>query len=134
MKAAHIFLLLALAPLFMACQPDRKEIRSNRWEVNYLRAAEADSNWTAPGDYTLEFPERNQFSLRLDVNTCGGAADFRINSGIRFDGIYCTEACCDSEFAAQLLQLLPKVKQYEWSDEQLVLKGENGLQIFLTRK
>lgn len=136
MKISKIifYTVFVSALAFTACQPERNEIRANRWEVSYLKMAENDSNWTATGSYVLEFPARNQFSLQLDVNTCGGEADFRINSGIRLDGVYCTEACCDSEFAAQLLQMLPKVKQYAWNEEQLILKGDGGLQIVMIRK
>lgn len=129
-----LWAVVLLAALLTACFPDRKEIRANTWIVVSLKPSATDSTWNPGVVYELTFPENRTFSIRLDVNSCDGTAAFNPNNIIFFNDIGCTQACCDSPFAAELLRLLAQVNRYQFNDDQLELTGNNGIVINFTRK
>lgn len=133
-NALQLVAVAVLILLFTACFPDRKEIRDNTWVAVSLKSSNEDSTQNPAAPYELTFPEKRSFSIRLDVNTCGGEALFSPNNIIVFNDIACTEACCDSDFAAELVRLLREVNRYQFNDEQLVLTGNNGINITFVRK
>jgi hypothetical protein len=133
-NASMLVVVVVFGALLTACFPDRKEIRSNTWIAVSMKASETDSTWNPSAAYELTFPENRTFSIRLDANSCGGSAVFNPNNIIFFNDISCTEACCDSPFATELLRLLALVNRYQFNDDQLELSGNDGIVINFTRK
>ncbi|MDP2187080.1 MAG: META domain-containing protein [Sphingobacteriaceae bacterium] len=133
-NALRITMVVVMCTLLSACFPDRKEIRDNTWIAVSLKASDNDSTWNPGAAYELTFPEKRGFSIQLDVNTCGGKVVFNPNNIIFFNDIFCTEACCDSPFATELLRLLAKVNRYQFNENQMVLTGNNGITISFVRK
>jgi heat shock protein HslJ len=80
-------------------------------------------------DYILSFENDHQFGLKLDINLCGGGVDFKKETVDFSEGIYCTKACCDSEFANTLIQLLPENTHWNVSNNQLNFSNKKGLEI-----
>ena len=75
-----LWAVVLLAALLTACFPDRKEIRENTWIAVSLKPSATDSTWNPGAVYELTFPEKRTFSIRLDVNSCGGIAAFNPNN------------------------------------------------------
>jgi hypothetical protein len=133
-NALMLWAVVLLAALLTACFPDRTEIRENTWIAVSLKPSATDTTWNPGAVYELTFPEKRTFSIRLDVNSCGGIAAFNPNNIIFFNDISCSEACCDSPFATEMLRLLAEVNRYQFNDDQLELTGNNGVVINFTRK
>lgn len=133
-NALKIMMVALMGTWLLACVPDRKEIRDNTWIAVSLKSSENDSTWNAGAVYELTFPEKRTFSIQLDVNLCGGKVVFNPNNIILFNEIGCTEACCDSPFATELIRLLGEVNRYLFNDNQMVLTGNNGITINFVKK
>jgi hypothetical protein len=130
----RVTMVVVIGALLTACVPDRKEIRNNTWIAVSLQPSDNDSIWNPGAVYELTFPEKRSFSIQLDVNKCGGKVVFNPNNIILFNDIFCTEACCDSPFAVELLRLLGEVNRYQFNDDEMVLTGNDGITINFVRK
>ncbi|MFN3529860.1 MAG: META domain-containing protein [Bacteroidia bacterium] len=129
----YLGLLWAVIVLY-ACNPDRKEVTSNDWIPVNVRLNSSDSLRTTSNIYTMSFEGRRNFNLQLTVNTCGGKVEFKPNNVVLFNDIGCTEACCDSEFAGMVLEVLKNVNRYQFNEEFLNMSGNNGEEISFIRK
>lgn len=116
-----------------ACNPERSEVTDNIWVPVSLKESDSDSTRTAPRMYELSFNGRTAMVLKLDVNTCDGTVRFRPNNVVFFNDIGCTEICCDSPFTLKLRELLQLVNRYQLNENQLILTGNDGVQINLDR-
>lgn len=130
-----VFKALILTSIFAlaACNKDKDILFSNEWIAASITQENGDFI-TPNSDYTLILESKSQFSLRLDVNLCGGKVYFRRQKVNFKDGIYCTEACCDSEFAIALVNNLDKTRNWSIVGNRLMLKNDKGLLIVFNRK
>ena len=117
-----LILLLFPVCLFFACDnsdvddmgnvKNPIDITQSDWKVIEIKNDTDVSNPAAV--YSLKLNDDGTFEIRLDVNTCGG--DYEINlvdKRIAFDPVLCTEACCDSENALDIAEVLARVTRYE---------------------
>ena len=132
MKIKAIFFLFLL--VVVACKKDDSTNGGDligQWEVIELKKPMGSLQSTDnPGVYILELQEDGNFTLQLDVNSCFGDYTYDNKDGtIDIEGAACTEACCDSDFAEDLVQLLPKMDSYSVSNETLELTGKGEIQL-----
>jgi len=117
-----------------SCSKDEKAMLNGDWTVEKIRV-HTDSTWRFPSNsYVLTLSENKSYSIHLDINTCGGSAKFEHNQQVVFQTGACTKACCDSEFALKLMNILHTCTTYDNSDLRLQLKTNVGGQIFLIKK
>lgn len=84
------------------------------WRVIEVKNGEEVDNPAA--SYILKLADDGTYSLRLDVNTCTGNYDIDLqNKRISFDG-GCSEACCDSDPALNIAEILGQTVRYEIAD------------------
>jgi hypothetical protein len=134
MRTIQTLILVLLASLHLACTPERREVTSNEWIALSLSGINGDSSSNPPAEYILRFPQRRSFSIQLDVNSCGGTVQFQPNNVILFNGIGCTEACCDSEFATRMLAIMGVVNRFQFNNDQLIMLGNAGEKLVFQRK
>ena len=111
----------------LGCNKIDKKLTETTWVAKSYKVASSSSNEQAPATYTLLFKEK-EINLSLDVNQCGGDYSIGNNNKINFSSLYCTEACCDSDFAIAIVSLLPKMKTYVINKYKLTLKGEGEIE------
>jgi len=70
---------------------------------------------------SLIFRKDGTYSLKLDVNSCGGTFNSGINNQLEIESPACTEACCDSKFSEKLASMISKVSTYSISGNILKL-------------
>jgi len=70
----------------------------------------------------LTLSKSGSYSLKLDINSCGGQFNTSGKNGISIESGACTEACCDSPFSQKLTSMLPKVKSYQIDKNTLRLE------------
>lgn len=126
-------LILLLLLSTMACNPERSEVTDNLWVPVSMKESDGDSTRTAPREYVLSFNGRRAFEIKLDVNTCQGTVQFRANNVVFFNDVGCSEICCDSPFTLKLLELMQLVNRYQLNDNQLIMTGNDGVQINFDR-
>ncbi|MEM1325531.1 MAG: hypothetical protein AAGI23_06230 [Bacteroidota bacterium] len=120
-------LLLSLLFLGWNCQKECCEdlIQSDRaWIVDYIETD--DGRTDAPHDVTFRFESDSTFSLKLDLNSCGGS--YTINESQQTweaKNVFCTLACCDSDFSEQAAFLIGHADQIEVNGKRFILsRGE----------
>jgi len=69
----------------------------------------------------LTFKKDGTYSMKLDVNSCGGRFSLDKNNQIEIESPACTEACCDSKFSEKLTMMISKVTSYSISENTLKL-------------
>jgi heat shock protein HslJ len=122
---AKIQILVAAFTILVACQKDQMVVDQTicqTWEAKTFISLESvayPKNENAP--ILLTFKEDGTFSLRLDINSCGGTFKTRNGNQIEIEYPACTEACCDSPFSTKLASMLPKVTSYQLEDQSLQL-------------
>lgn len=127
-------LLFGILLACWACSTGQQDVIENTWSVRSYRMSDTDSLRNTSQSYVLSFADRRTFSFRLDANTCGGSVTFKPNNVVIFtQSPTCTEACCDSPFAQGALEAIKQVNRFELLNEQLVLTGNNGLRIELSK-
>lgn len=122
---AKIQFLVAVFTMLVACQKDQVVVDRticHTWEAKTFISLESVAyprNENTP--ILLTFKEDGTFSLRLDINSCGGT--YKTGNGNKIEIQYpaCTEACCDSQFSSKLASTLPKVTSYRLEDQTLQL-------------
>ena len=124
-------LLLALMAGMMTTSCAKKDIyidlTSNNWEVIKIKK-QGESSYTKTGEsYILSFTSENTYTINLDVNNCFGDYDITSNGNIEIGLMGCTQICCDSEFAQDLAQLLPKMTTYYGKGDELIFEGEGKI-------
>ena len=126
----RILILTILVGLIMwSCEKEdiNIDITSNNWEVVKIKK-QGESTYTKTKEsYVLEFTSDTTCTLKLDVNNCFGNYEI-INSGnIKINPMGCTEICCDSDFAEDLLLLFPKMTEYYGKGKELIFEGQGKI-------
>jgi heat shock protein HslJ len=129
----HLLLILTITFSSLSCFSGNKSALTDRdWGIRQIKFSGAADWVTLPGTYRLSFSDNNQASIRLDVNTCFGDVEIGTRS-IDLNLTACTEACCDSEIALQMLQSLYRVDQYTIKGDSLRLYGPDTILAFPLR-
>ena len=103
------------------------EIISYNWEVVKIKEQGESSYTKAYESYVLEFISDTTYTLKLDVNNCGGHYEILNNGNIDISPMGCTKICCDSEFAEVLSRLFPKMTEYYGTGDELIFKGQGEI-------
>jgi heat shock protein HslJ len=133
MKKSFHLLIFILFSTLSACNKDKGIILDNEWIAASITFENGDVS-TPFAEYTFLLESKNQFRLQLDINLCGGTVNFRKKTVDFKDGIGCTEACCDSDFAVALVTKLTDTKYWEISNNQLILTNDSSLRIVFDKK
>ena len=114
------FLLFSIFSVFLilnSCHKDQVSVASDicqTWEAKTFISLESvaypKNENTA---ILLIFKKNGTYSLKLDINSCGGNFTSGKNGKLEIESPACTEACCDSKFSEKLATMLPKVTTYE---------------------
>ncbi len=130
-----IFYTLFFASFFflIACEKDKDVISDSTWIASSIKFENGD--FANPNSqYYLVFEHKGQYRLQLDINLCGGEISFKEKSVKFKNGMGCTEACCDSDFAIALVDNLTKTKNWVLNANQLVFTNDKGLEIIFVKK
>jgi hypothetical protein len=120
------FLLLSTFSVFVilnSCKKDEKvnSILFSTWEAKSFMSLESVAYPKNENNkILLTFKKDGTYSLKLDINSCGGNFASGKNNQLEIDFPACTEACCDSQFSSKLATMLPQVTSY--SIEGTILK------------
>lgn len=117
-----------------SCSKDEKAMLSSTWKVENMKVHPDSGLRFPPNAYILTFSGNNSYSLKLDINSCGGPVKFEKNQKVTFESPACTKACCDSDFALKLVSTLIKCNTYEDSDKRLQFKASDGSLVLFTKQ
>ncbi len=133
MKIAFRLLFLITLFVLFSCNKDSDNEILGSWKA--VSITYEDGEIALPdAEYLLTFENPSQYRLQLDINNCFGEISFNNNTVEFPDGIGCTEACCDSDFAISLAQELPQTQQWEITANQLLFSNDMGLQVVFKMK
>lgn len=130
------FILYGFLSVFCltACSKKSDEITDNEWVAISIKL-ENGTFLTPVADYLLTFDNGSKFKLQLDKNSCMGRMTFGENRVSVDDGISCTEACCDSEFAEILVESLQDVDTWRIIEtNRLLFTNKSGLEVLFEKK
>ena len=132
MKASSLKILLGFMGMgLLACSCEKKnvdiDLTANDWKVEKIRSAGQNCFETTDSVYILQLREVDVCYLNLDVNTCGGEYEIPYNGSIDFQLLYCTEICCDTDFANDLAALFPLMTNYYVRNNRLHLEGDGEI-------
>jgi heat shock protein HslJ len=123
MKTLSFLNILLL--LLISCNKHDDAAENNlyrTWEAKNFMSKESvayPKNENTP--ILLTFKKDGTYSLKLDINNCGGSFTSGKNNQLEFDFAACTEACCDSQFSQKLATMLPEVTTYTIEGRELKL-------------
>ena len=129
-QRSTITLLLLISVLFSSsCHKEiiDVDLRANRWKVIKIKTDSQHSYVSADNDYFLEFVNETSLIINLTVNHCGGLYEIVSNGEIYIEPLFCTEMCCDTDFAVELSLLLHKMNKYYGLGDELYLEGEGSI-------
>ena len=123
-----LLMLFVIGVLFFSCERKNTDIdfTKKNWKVVSIKP-EGEAKQNAEADYILDFKEDNSVSLNLDINACGGSYDIPNEGSITFTAFGCTEACCDSEFAEEMVIMFPDMTSYYVKGNELTLEGDGKI-------
>jgi heat shock protein HslJ len=84
--------------------------------------------------YVLEFENKHNYAINLDINRGGGMVTFKKRKRISFETPSLTEACCDSPYSLKMLDIMLRSSEYEVNSETLILKTESGKEVVFVKK
>ncbi len=93
-----------------------------KWEVISVYKGKVYDNKTN-NTYILNFKDDKKVSIKLDVNTCVSEYTTSCDNCINISPIKCTEACCDSDFAIKLIEVIGESKKYDINSDILTLRN-----------
>lgn len=122
------FSLLALS----ACKKENinVDLLGNQWQAVKLKKEGATFYKKAKGEYLLTFGAGNNYGFSLDVNDSGGDYEISSPGTIAMDFNFFTLVCCDSDFANEAVELLPKMTSYVEKGDKLTFWGNEGEIVF----
>ena len=103
------------------------DIKSNNWVVVKTMKQGEFSYSIAKENYILKFINDSIFDINLDVNSCQGKYNIVSNGNIELGLVACTEICCDSDFAEDLVQLIPLMTKYYGKGNELIFEGQGEI-------
>ena len=104
--------------------PGLQKLLNSTWRLERFNGETIDHEKYGQEAFILQFTNGVQYAFSLDVNACGGSLKTDNKGTIAFEMPGCTEMCCDSEFAMQVINALHKVEKYRIPElRYLVLLG-----------
>ena len=103
------------------------DLKSNNWVVVKIKKQGESSYSIAKESYILKFINDSIFEINLDVNNCSGKYNIVSNGIIELGLVACTLICCDSDFAEDLVQLIPKMTRYYGKGRELIFEGQGEI-------
>jgi heat shock protein HslJ len=134
MNRKIFMVMIAFAFTLFSCNRDRNRIVDKEWIVESIRISSQVGAESAVNEYVLSFNEKHTFSMFLDVNTISGEIRFKRGKRIEISDIATTLACCDSDFAMNLVGVLAEMNQYELNGNQLRFFNSNHQEINFVSK
>lgn len=120
-----VLIILILFVVLSACKKDvGKNVGDiyHSWEAKEFISLESVGYPKIEGNkILLTFNRSGVFSLKLDVNGCGGNFTLGENNKLEMESLICTEICSDSKFSEKLAQTLPKVTSFNIDGKTLKL-------------
>ena len=123
-----LFIFGLLFTVLISCKKDDQEL-IGEWEVTAIRASESADWENASQLYQFTFDDESNVSVMLDVNRCGASYNRCSCGSLSIDQLACTEACCDSDFAAGILQLLPHIERHDIKGDVLQMNGSGSIKL-----
>ncbi|MBK7872108.1 MAG: META domain-containing protein [Saprospiraceae bacterium] len=133
MKILAYFVGLIVVLSASKCSNKEIALTGTRWKVAELRQANATTAQLPTKDYILEFRDEKSVGIKLDINSCGGAYEIAAPGKIKISPLACTKACCDSEFAMQVIAMLSNMKTFKMKKDALLLEGEGKIRLELVK-
>jgi len=135
MKKFLFILIMAIPIAFLACDKTvdgNQNDLNKKWELTKFISNESVS-YTKNNNYnpTIEFKTDGTFSLKPDVNQCGGNFSITGENKISISPAWCTEMCCDSQFSQKFIEMLPLVKSFTIEGNNLTLFVPEWGSVFL---
>ncbi|MCC5915892.1 MAG: META domain-containing protein [Cryomorphaceae bacterium] len=124
----NVFAILTTLFVVVACSK-KDESLHGVWMVERVQLNQASDWQGSPEKYRFEFGTDKSLTVNLDVNTCQTKFESCTCGSMVIDPIGCTEACCDSEFAVQMIEMMKDVDRYDISSEVLVLAGKGKIEL-----
>lgn len=115
MKTSFLTILILISTL-TSCNEDEDSINNlyQTWEAKNFMSLESvayPKNENKP--ILLTFKKDGTYSLKLDINNCGGTFTSGNDNQLLIASTACTEACCDSKFSEKLASMISRVSSYE---------------------
>ena len=126
MKANFLRLFIfSVFLILISCHKDQGSVAGDNcqiWEAKSFMSIESvayPKNENTP--ILLTFKKDGTYSLKLDVNSCGGNFTSGKNGKLEIESPACTEACCDSKFSEKLATTISKVTSFDIEGKTLKL-------------
>lgn len=118
-----ILFCLTCVALSACSSDDDATLRGVDWIVDYYEVN--GDRTTTNSNYILSLNE-NEFTFKLNANTCFGTFSNGDDGDISFSSPSCTQACCDDEQALKSMELIREANEYTLNNIELTLTGPNG--------
>lgn len=124
-----IFIISLICLVILSCKKEdiNIDMKSNKWVVIKMKSQGESTYTKASESYVLEFTSDTTYTLKLDVNICFGHYEIMNSGNIIISPMGCTKICCDSDFAEDLSQLLPKMTEYYGKGDELIFEGQGEI-------
>lgn len=117
--------LLTFLIVLISCHKDSESASDSifhTWEVKDFMSLESVAYPKIEGNQIrITYNPNGTYQLQLDVNHCLGTFTTGFDSKLSIGSAGCTKICCDSEFSAKLLEMLPKVTTFKIDGNSLQL-------------
>lgn len=118
------FVLIALA--IISCEEETDRSIVGKWALNgYVENFDSIAKYGEQA-YIVEFHDDKSITANLDVNNCFSSYSLD-REDLNIEGFACTEACCDSESAETMIDLLSQITSYDIGNTELNLHGPDGM-------
>lgn len=94
------------------------------WRVSSMLKNGASIVQNASDTVLLTFNQDKNLGIKLEINSCGGTFSL-VDKKLKISLVACTEACCDSDFSADMLYVLPNIDSYHFTGDDLNLTGDS---------
>ncbi len=129
MKILIIIFSVFIGFIVWSCEKEDIDInlKSNNWVVVKIKKQGESSYSLAKESYILKFISDSILDFNLDVNRCKVKYNIIGNGNIEWKERFCTELCCDSDYAVDLMQLIPKMTNYYGKGKELIFEGQGKI-------
>lgn len=135
MKLIKYITFILFVSMLWSCEKEEIEtdITSNNWKVLKIKNQEDSIYTESLNSYILDFNSDTTFTINLDVNTCFSQYEIIKGENIEIKAVSCTEVCCDSEFANNLMLLLLNMTNFNTEGDELIFEGNGEIILEVTR-
>ncbi len=125
-----LFLLSSISYFFFTGCAKDVSIDSivGKWEVISVYKGKAYDN-KSNNTYILDFKDDKNVSIKLDVNACSSEYSANCDDCINISLFRCTEACCDSDYAIKLIEVISESTKYEIKSDILTLRNTGEIKL-----